>query len=278
VEAYLDTHLGSFVSSATLAGNPDATRTYPLPPDFDFSQPHLIEVLRCADGQFSYFLDGAFIDQRAFAAGYGQAGLFATSDSVHFRDFSITPTNFGWGDAYGDAAEGLRRDATVLSSGYARGNWTILEGATVESFSTGSNWNTLYQGNPNFENFTVQADVRLTETGTAALPPSYGLIVCHDDRNNQLTLWIDPAQETLSWNAVVRGQSTWESAALPAGFDPNQTHNLTATKTGSQFTFVLDGNCVGQGTYELANGTSGVVTQHARAQFQHFSVVPAASR
>jgi hypothetical protein len=34
----------------------------------------------------------------------------------------------------------------------------------------------------------------------------------------------------------------------------------------------VDGNQLGQGTYALANGTSGLATQNAHVRFEHYSV------
>jgi len=273
VEASIDMQQGMFVTSATVGGQNPAQRSFPFPAGFDISAPHDIQVTRSADGQFAFYFDGAFVDQRAIAPGFGQAGLFATVPGAHFRNFFVTDISSGWGDAYGDVAEGLPREAAADSSvGYVRGDWTISDGATVESSSAGTGWNTVYQGSPNFIDYTVQVDAKLAGPGSATLPPAYGLIVCHDDRSNQLTLWIDPAQNALTWNAIVQGRSTSQSVVLPPGLDPAQIHQLAAAKAGTLFTFFLDGNQMAQGTYALANGTSGLVTRNARVQYQRYSV------
>jgi GH43 family beta-xylosidase len=274
MDAFLDTGQGMLVTSAMVAGRKLAQRTFPVAPDFDITVPHEIRVSKTADGKFTFFLDGVFLDQREVAIAAGQVGVFANSMSTHFRNFSVADTSFGWGDAYGDAAEGMAHlDGAKSSIGYVQGNWIISDGAAVESSASGAGWNTIYQGNPNFPNFTVQVDAQQLTAGTPDSPASFGLVVCHDDRNNHLTLWIDPAQGVLSWNAVIARQSTWESAALPTGFDPARQHRLTATKNGSAFSFSLDGTQLGQGTYDLANGTSGLVTQNAHVRFEHYSVV-----
>jgi GH43 family beta-xylosidase len=274
VDALLDTAQGAFVTSATVAGRELAQRTFPFAPSFDISVPHEIRIVKTADGRFTFFLDGVFVDERNVAPGSGQVGVFANSVSAQFRNVSVVDTSFGWGDAYGDAAEGLAHIAGAKSSmGYVQGDWTISDGATVESSVSVAGWNTIYQGNPNFANFTVEVDAQLVSAGTPASVTSFGIVVCHDDRNNQLTLWIDPVGGVFTWNAVVARQSTWESAILPSDFNVSQPHRLTATKTGSSFTFSLDGVQLGQGTYELANGTSGVATENAHVKFQRYSVV-----
>jgi GH43 family beta-xylosidase len=270
VEAYLDTQQGMFISSATVAGEFQGERIYLLPENFDPSVPHTIGVDRSASNQFGFYFDGVATDRRTFAIGSGQVGLFASGPGAHFRGVTVADNSSGWGNAYGDAAQGLTKDVPgiVPANGYAQGSWNISDGATVESSAAGSGWNVLYQGNPNFVNFTAQVDAQLVDPGT-----SFGLIACYDDRNNQLSVWINPAQNVFTWNAVVKGQSTWQSVALPAGFDSTQTHRLTAAKTGSLFTLLLDGNQMAQATYALANGTSGVATQSAHVQFRNFKVL-----
>jgi hypothetical protein len=274
VDALLDTVQGTFVTSAVVAGRNQMPGTFPFPANFDISLPHEIRIAKTADGQFTFFLDGVFVDQRTVAPGAGQVGVFANNASAHFRNVSVVDTSFGWGDAYGDAAEGLPHISGAKSStGYVHGDWTISDGVAIESSATNTGWNTIYQGNPNFENYTVQVDAQLLSPGTPDSPPSFGIVVCHDDRNNQLSLWVDPAQNALTWNAVIARQSAWQSAALPEDFNPAQTHRITATKTSSHFVFSLDGVQLGQGTYALANGTSGVIAESAHVQFQRYSVV-----
>jgi GH43 family beta-xylosidase len=273
LEGYLDSRLNAFVSSATIAGAPAQDRTIPLPVNFDFSAPHTILISKSGAGEYAFSLDGEVMDQRSETVDFGHVGVFSNSTGVHFRNVTLRATNFGWGDAFGDAAEGLPRSWSVPSSGFARGNWSITDAATVESANTGSNWDTLYQGNPNFSRYSVQVNTRVLENGIGDTPPSYGLIVCHDDRNNQLTLWIDAAQNTLAWKAVVKGQASSQSVALPAGFDTAGTHMLSATKSGSSFTFLLDGNELAQVNLELLNGSSGVVSQNARVWFDSFTIL-----
>jgi hypothetical protein len=271
VEAYLDSQQGAFVTNVSGSNLNTGQRTYMLAIGFDPSAPHEIQVAKSADGKFSFYLDGTFMDQRPASVGRGAMGVFASSAGAHFREVAVKDTSFGWGDGYGDAAQGLSRESgAATGTGYFRGNWSITDGSTVASDSSGGGWNTIYQGNPNFINFTVQVDAELAVAGPQA---RYGLIVCHDDRNNQLSLWIDETQNILTWNAVVQGQSGWQSVPLPESFDSSTGHRLSATKAGSLFTFSLDGYEMAQATYALANGTSGVATETAQVQFSHYSVV-----
>jgi GH43 family beta-xylosidase len=277
-EAYLDTDNGVFMLSSTIQGKNQGQTSYPLASGFDTSVAHTLQTWRTTGGECSFYLDGTFIDRLPISPGDGQVGLFASGAGAHFRNITVSDTSFGWGDAYGDAAQGFSPGAGVASSrGYLRGSWAVFDAFTAASPAVNrtrpsSVWNTIYQGNPNFPNYTVQVDAQLLDEGSSASPPIWGLIVCHDDRNNQLTLWINPAQSTLTWNAVVAGQSTWQSVTLRPDFDATQAHRVTAVKAGAAFTFSVDGNQLGQGTYALANGTSGLVTQNAHVRFEHYSV------
>lgn len=272
IEAYLDSQQSVFVSNVVGSVQNQGQRTYPLAANFDLSLPHEIQVLKSAEGKFAFYLDRTFMDERQASVGYGAVGVFAGSAGAHFREILLSDASFGWGDAFGDAAEGLPREAGLeTGTGYFRGDWTITDGATVESSNAGSGWNTIYQGNPNFINFTVDVDAEIA--GTNGPAAKFGLIVCHDDRNNQLSLWIDVEQNIVSWNAVVQGESSWQNVALPQSFDASKSHHLAATKTGSLFTFSVDGNQLGEGTYALANGTSGLAVLSARVRFNHYSVV-----
>ena len=157
------------------------------------------------------------------------------------------------------------------SSGYVHGSWIIECGATVIGASPGSGWHTLYQGNPNFAFFTASVSTDLFQRGSTLTQPRYGLIACYDDRNNQVSVWINPRQGTLDFNTVVQGRSTWQSINLPATFDTAQPHTLTAVKSGTLFTFFLDGNQVSTQTIALANGVAGVATEDALVTFRNFS-------
>lgn len=271
VDAYLDSQQGAFVTNVAGSTQNAGQRTYMLATGFDPSAPHEIQVAKSAEGKLSFYLDGIFMEQRPASVGRGAVGVFSSSAETHFREVAVKDTSFGWGDGYGDSAEGLPRESgAATGTGYFHGNWLLTDASTVQSDSSGAGWNTIYQGNPNFSNFTVQVDAEVVGVAPQA---RYGLIVCHDDRNNQLSLWIDETQNILTWNAVVQGQGSWQSVPLPQGFYASTGHRLSATKAGSMFTFSLDGVEMAQATYALVNGTSGVATQNAQIQFSHYSIV-----
>jgi hypothetical protein len=214
-------------------------------------------------------------DIRTINVGLGQMGLLASGGGAHFRGVTLADDSFGWGDAFGDAAEGLPRTYASLQpeNGYVHGSWMVQDAATVTSSSAGGNWNAIYQGSPNFNNYTVQVDAQLAESGGESAPARFGLIACHDDRNNNVSIWLDANQGTLTWQAVVQGQSSSQSVQLPADFEALKSHNLAVTKKGSLFSFFLDGSVIVQQSLELINGTAGVIAQNANVHFRNFSIL-----
>jgi hypothetical protein len=275
VEAYIDAQLGAFVSSATINGYDQGQRLAPLPANFDITVAHTITIQKTAASLFTFCLDGMVADIRTINVGLGQMGLLASGGGAHFRGVTLADDSFGWGDAFGDAAEGLPRTYASLQpeNGYVHGSWMVQDAATVTSSSAGGNWNAIYQGSPNFNNYTVQVDAQLAESGGESAPARFGLIACHDDRNNNVSIWLDANQGTLTWQAVVQGQSSSQSVQLPADFEALKSHNLAVTKKGSLFSFFLDGSVIVQQSLELINGTAGVIAQNANVHFRNFSIL-----
>jgi GH43 family beta-xylosidase len=274
VEAYLDTTLGNFVSSATVSGVAQTARRYALPANFDWTAAHTIKVTKSAAQAYTFWLDGMPVDSRTLGVNYGQMGLMASSAGAQFRGITVFDLSFGWGDAYGDAAQGLARTYSSAEPeiGYRHGNWSIVDGSTVESSAASGDWNAIYRGNPNLINYTVQVIAQLANVGTSTTASRFGLVACHDDRNNHLTVWLDAGQGILTWNAVVLGHDSWDSVALPSDFDVTQPHSLAVTKKGNLFSFMLDDHLVAQPTVELLNGSAGVATQNAHVFFRNFSI------
>jgi GH43 family beta-xylosidase len=181
----------------------------------------------------------------------------------------------GWGPAFGDAAEG---DAT---SGAARGTWSVtgLSGANLTSFG-GTAWSQLfYATNPDYENYTVSAQVQWAATGTTSAYPKYGLYASYDDRANHVEVFVDRQYDVLATHAVVQGvEQPWQNANLPAGFDPTQFHTLAVTKSGAHYTFSLDGSQLQDRTFSgaafptLLNGQPGLVTEDTEANYRNVTV------
>lgn len=188
---------------------------------------------------------------------------------------NTNPYASGWGDAFGDAGEG---DTT---HGRRTGDWTVTDPHTASLASTGGTaWTQLfYAANPNYESFTVSADVRWRATGTTSAYPKYGIYASYADRNNHVEVFIDRQYHVLATHAVVQGvDQPWQNSALPAGFDPAQYHTIRVVKSGAAYTFYLD-NAQSQhrvfsgATFPvLLNGQPGLVTEDTAADYRNVTV------
>jgi hypothetical protein len=75
--------------------------------------------------------------------------------------------------------------------------------------------------------------------------------------------------------AVVGGvEQGWQNSGLPAGFSGARPHQISVTKTGSMFTFFLDGIQQQQRWFSIENGQPGLVTEDTMANYSAFQVVP----
>ncbi|MEU6422972.1 glycoside hydrolase family 43 protein [Streptomyces spiralis] len=188
---------------------------------------------------------------------------------------SADPYASGWGDAFGDAAEGDGTD------GRKAGTWTVTDARTASVTSlNGVPWSQLfYAANPNYENYTVSADVRWSATGTTSSYPKYGVYASYADKDNHVEVFIDRKYGVLATHAVVQGvEQPWQNSALPAGFDPTQYHTLKVVKAGAGYTFFLDGAQAQQRTFSgtsfpvLLNGQPGLVTEDTAADYRNVTV------
>ncbi len=258
VEVFLDGSAGVLGTGATVAGADQGIHWTAMPIGFDFAAAHHLEVRKSAEQSFSFVLDGVVREQRSAALEGGQIGVFSTGAGAQFRNVTLIDDAFGWGRPYGDAAEGGASDAPGL--------WQIVDARAVESRGAGTQ--ALYRGNPNLQSYTVGAEVRKGGGSEGRV----GLVACYDDRNNNVSMWLDAAQRLLRVHAVVNGISTWQNAGLPAGFDAGAWHALTAEKAGSGFLFLIDGAEMLRAEFALVNGMPGITTDGSPAQFREFAV------
>jgi GH43 family beta-xylosidase len=176
-----------------------------------------------------------------------------------------------WGDAFGDAAEGL-------AGGKQTGTWVVNSTTGIVSgTSLGTGWKQTFQGSsPDYENYVVQADVQWVQSGTSSSSPRYGIYAGYADARNYVSVWIDPfARKLLSYGVINGKTQTWQSLALPASFDPIQYHTLSVEKAGlnpSTFTFSVDGIRIGSRAFDLFNGQVGLVTEDSKASFRNVSL------
>jgi hypothetical protein len=184
------------------------------------------------------------------------------------------PYQQGWGDAFGDAAEGN------TTRGRRTGAWTVVSPteAKLTSFG-GTPWTQLFRAaNPNYETYTVAVGVQWVATGTTSKFPKYGIYASYDDRNNFVAVFIDIKYHVLATYAVVQGVvAGWQNSRLPAGFTPTYYHRLAVRKTGATYRFMLDGVQLQQRTFSgtfpvLLNGQVGLVTEDTKANYHRLAV------
>lgn len=59
---------------------------------------------------------------------------------------------------------------------------------------------------------------------------------------------------------------------MPPDFDPTAFHTLGATKSGNQFTFLLDGLEILREEIAVSTGMAGVITEDARVEFRKLAI------
>lgn len=275
VQAAIDISAGQFKTRAIVSGVTQPQREIPLPAGFNPDKDHTITVRKTAAHEFVFHLDGAVMDRRVAALAYGQIGVFTEGGSGDFQEVRVADTSFGWGNGFGDAAEGQKRsDTPGAPDGYIQGAWHIGDAATVSSLSAGPGWHTLYEGEPNYGSFSVQVDAQWVNSGAAAADQNYGLMACYDDRDNYAAMWLNPGGSQVSFRFVIAGTAVSQSAPLPSGFDATAYHTMGATKSANEFVFKLDGAEILRTQLPLANGTSGVATWNTRANFRNYTRQP----
>jgi GH43 family beta-xylosidase len=271
VEAFIDPVRRLFATGGAVAGEDLPLHEFPLPPRFSTLRTHTITIRKTAAQQFLFELDGTVTDRRGIPLVSGQIGVFTENGGAQFREVVLADTSSGWGNAFGDAAEGRTRSPLpVEGDGYVRGDWLITDAASAAGMGLGAGWHTLYQGDPNYGSYEVRVDARWVESGTDSEQPRYGLIVCYDDRDNNVSMWVDPRNRQLSLKVVLGGNSTWRDLPLPADFDESVYHDLGASKRDREFVFLLDGREVFRDEIALVNGTSGIATEDMRASFRNY--------
>ncbi|MBM7788815.1 glycoside hydrolase family 43 protein [Tenggerimyces flavus] len=186
---------------------------------------------------------------------------------------SPNPYDQGWGNAFGDLAQGV-------NDGLRSGSWSIASPTAANVTAPGgAAWTRLFRAsNPNYETYTVSVDVQWVATGTTSGFPKYGIYATYEDRDNHVEVFIDRQFNVLATHAVVQGvEQAWQNAPLPAGFDPAAFHQLRVVKNGATYRFLLDGVQLQQRTFPgafpvLLNGQTGLVTEDTAANYRNWAV------
>lgn len=272
-EMVIDPGRGVVASHAVSGGVECGIVSRPLPPHFDPDLVHTLLVRKTGARWFSFWLDGVLVDRRMLPLDRGQIGLFTSGADVRFNHVSVAAQDYGWGDAQGDAAEGLPPSSLSVpsGSGYAAGLWDLRSDTAAVSVSS-SGWRTIYRDHPIYGDYNVQVEGHLVLPPRVPAPDSgFGLIVSHQDRDNQLVLWLNTARQVVEIISVVQGSYARETLASLPQPDTLPFHQLRAVKSGSQFSFYLDGLSIGQREFGISDGTAGLAASGPAVTFRDFT-------
>lgn len=268
VEVFLDRANRVLSTHAVVGGKEQGWQTSALATGFDFAKFHTLLVTR-ADGAFRFLVDGVVMQQRRIGLGEGQIGLVADGTQANYKNLHLANNAHGWGDAFGDAAEGDLRD------GLRTPGWALQGAAGANGLYLGAGWSQVFRGNPNLASYTLSADVAWVKTGATAQFPKYGLYAAYLDAGNHVEVFIDRQYGVLATHAVIHGvDQGWQNAKLPVGFVPGIAHNLKVTKRGTTFTFYLDSVPLQQRGFNIENGQIGLVTEDTQANYRNVIVTP----
>lgn len=178
-----------------------------------------------------------------------------------------TANSYGWGDAFGDAAEG------VDDHGRRTAGWTITSASAVTQRAPGMDRQQIFRGNPDLESYAVSVQARQLESSAASQQPKYGLYAAYADAANYVQVYIESHHGILATHGVVEGKDLGvQTAPLPEGFHPASYHTIRTEKSGSKFRFYLDDVLLQERTFDLLNGQPGLLTEDCQAAFRQFSV------
>ncbi|MCP8617557.1 LPXTG cell wall anchor domain-containing protein [Salirhabdus salicampi] len=151
------------------------------------------------------------------------------------------------------------------------GQWDIADDGTVTS-TLSPGWNQIYNGNHDATDFTVKADIKWLETGSAEFP-KFGLITTFQDVNNMTAAFLDKQFNVLAIFAKVQGQDDqWINVDLPEDFDWSVAHELKVVKSGEQYEYFVDGEKLTTQEFAISNGEIGLITEDSKAEFANVSV------
>jgi len=180
---------------------------------------------------------------------------------------SYTPKAAPLGPAWQD---GFDRSST--GAGWINeegGSWGLSGNQLMWGDSTGGMaWSRQVGTTPTADDYIAEFNVRLVGNGTTSAYPKYGVFSSYD-ADNMFIAWVDAPNNLIATWAKVGGvdQSWINSAALPAGWDHTQWHNLRIEKQGSTVKVFYDNMLKVTRTLNLPGGKIGTVLEDCHADF-----------
>lgn len=268
VQAWIDPTNNQFISNVRLGGTDYGfSSAQALPVGFDPAVAHTIGVNKVGD-TFQFTLDGVAQPSRPAPIPGCQLGLVTEDTRASYSALTVYD-RLAWGASRHGANAG-----NIYGGGLVRGPWTINDVASVMSTGLGSGWNSIY-GVDGIQsgNYTVSTAVRQVKAGTTSAHPKYGIYACYRDDENYVQAWLDPTTHEFVTHAIVGGvDSGWSPTTLPSGFNAATAHTISVTKSGSTFTFTLDGVTQSARTASISGCQIGLVTEDVQANFRSITV------
>jgi glucosylceramidase len=269
IQAWIDPNNDVFVTHVLINGTDYGwSGSQALPSGFNPASTHTLTVDK-SGSTFNFTLDGVAQPSRPDPIGNCQIGLVTEDSSVTYTNTTMLD-RLAWGDSQHGTNAG-----NIYGGGTLRGDWIVNSPNSLESTSTGTGWSSMFGvAGIRTSDYTVSASLRRVAAGGTSAFPKYGIYACYYDDSNYIQSWIDPNSNQFVSHALVGGTDLgWSgTAALPSGFDPSASHTISVTKTGSTFTFTLDGVAQPSRTAALSNCQVGVVTEDTKANYRNFSV------
>lgn len=132
--------------------------------------------------------------------------------------------------------------------------WSVgADDSTVTATGIGGDWmavNAIPADNTS-PDIQISATVQATAEGSAQTEFKIGFYPWYKDANNYVVAWVSTRTNTNYNEVVLTGKVNgaaidpeWRGNALSSSFDITKQHTFTVRKTGTQFSFYLDGSLV----------------------------------
>ncbi len=268
VQAWIDPSNNEFVSNVRLGGTDYGfSSAQALPSGFNPAVAHTIGVNKVGS-TFEFTLDGVAQPSRPAPIPGCQLGLVTEDTRASYSALTVYD-RLAWGSSRNGA-----NAANIYGGGLRRGPWTVNDTKSLMGTGLGSGWNAIYGVDGiQSSNYTMSASVRRVKAGTTSAHPKYGVFACYRDDSNYVQAWLDPSNNEFVTHALVGGVDLgWSPTTLPGGFDPATGHTISVTKSGSTFTFKLDGVTQGTRTAAISGCQIGLVTEDVAANFRAITV------
>ncbi|NOY09345.1 MAG: family 43 glycosylhydrolase [Spirochaetes bacterium] len=255
VSAWLDKKYGVLATYGVVNGSSLGWQNTDLG-TFDFTVYHELKV-RKEGSTFYFYVDGNLKQTRTFNINNGQVALATEDTKADYINIKVD-SSYGWGDAASGTA--------------SNGGWILYNSQKISQTGLGADWTGIYRGDAGTQNYTVTIDAKWIQTGTTSSYPKYGIYACYKDYNNKVLVFLDKKNNVLTTYGKVNGSPQgWQNTDLGT-FDFTVYHELKVQKSGTTFSFYLDGSLKQTRTFSIDSGQIGLVTEDTKADYNNVSI------